>query len=58
MPGSPPDEAPAVRSAAYQSALGDVLRTLGQAPFDLDAVLGAILGSQPLQVSELMRLES
>jgi class 3 adenylate cyclase len=39
----PPKEAPAERSASYQAALGDVLRTLGQAPFDLDAVLAAIL---------------
>ena len=31
------------RSSAYQAALGDVLRTLGQAPFDLDAVLDTIL---------------
>jgi adenylate cyclase len=43
MPTLPPDEAPANRSAAYQAALGDVLRTLGQAPFDLDAVLATIL---------------
>jgi adenylate cyclase len=43
MPGSPPDKAPADRSAAYQAALGDVLRTLGQAPFDLHAVLATIL---------------
>jgi class 3 adenylate cyclase len=31
------------RSLAYQEALGDVLKTLGQAPFDLDAVLATIL---------------
>jgi two-component system NtrC family sensor kinase len=31
------------RSIASQAALGDVLRTLGQAPFDLDAVLATIL---------------
>jgi len=31
------------RSSPYQAALGDVLRTLGQAPFDLDAVLATIL---------------
>ncbi|MDP9271848.1 MAG: GAF domain-containing protein [Chloroflexota bacterium] len=31
------------RSPAFQAALGDVLRTLGQAPFDLDAVLATIL---------------
>ena len=43
MPTLPPDEAPTNRSAAYQAALGDVLRTLGQAPFDLDAVLATIL---------------
>ena len=43
MPGPPPEEAPADRSAAYQAALGDILRTLGQAPFDLDAVLATIL---------------
>ena len=30
-------------SIAYQAALGDVLRALGQAPFDLDAVLSTIL---------------
>jgi class 3 adenylate cyclase len=28
---------------AYQSALGDILRTLGQAPFDLDAILHTII---------------
>jgi class 3 adenylate cyclase len=31
------------RSSAYQAAVGDVLRTLGRAPFDLDAVLATIL---------------
>jgi len=31
------------RSIAYQAALGDVLRALGQAPFDLDALLETIL---------------
>lgn len=31
------------RSLAYQVAVGDVLRTLGQAPVDLDAVLATIL---------------
>jgi adenylate cyclase len=30
-------------SIAYQAALGDVLRALGQAPFDLDALLETIL---------------
>jgi len=44
MMGSPPtDEAPAERSAAYEEALGDVLRSLGGEPFDLDAVLATIL---------------
>jgi class 3 adenylate cyclase len=31
------------RSLAYQAALGDVLRSLGQAPIDLDEVLATIL---------------
>ena len=31
------------RALAYQAALGDVLRAIGQAPFDLDAVLATIL---------------
>ncbi len=28
---------------AYQSALGDILRTLGRAPFDLHAILHTII---------------
>ena len=41
MPRRPTD--PSEPSLAYQAALGDVLRALGQAPFDLDAVLATIL---------------
>ncbi len=43
MASPPPKEASADRSAAYQEALAGVLRTLGGAPFDLDAVLSTIL---------------
>jgi class 3 adenylate cyclase len=43
MEGAPPGEAGADGSAAYQAALGDILETLGRAPFDLDAVLRTIL---------------
>jgi class 3 adenylate cyclase len=31
------------RTLAYHAALGDILRTLGRAPFDLDAILDSIL---------------
>jgi class 3 adenylate cyclase len=42
--GTPaPDDVVAHRSADYQEALGDVLRSLGGAAFDLDAVLATIL---------------
>ena len=43
MEGVPPDGSETDGSAAYQAALGDVLETLGRAPFDLDAVLHTIL---------------
>ncbi len=43
MASPPPDEGSAEGSAAYQEALGDVLRSLGGAPFDLEAVLATIL---------------
>jgi class 3 adenylate cyclase len=37
------DEVPIEGTPAYQSALGDILRTLGRAPFDLDAILHTIV---------------
>ncbi|HXX60929.1 MAG TPA: adenylate/guanylate cyclase domain-containing protein [Candidatus Sulfotelmatobacter sp.] len=43
MEGVPGGGAGTEGSAAYQAALGDVLETLGRAPFDLDAVLHTIL---------------
>jgi class 3 adenylate cyclase len=43
MPSLPAGETAVERSLAYQAALGDVLRSLGGAPFDLDAVLATIL---------------
>ena len=43
MEGRPGGGAETEGSAAYQAALGDVLETLGRAPFDLDAVLHTIL---------------
>jgi class 3 adenylate cyclase len=43
MASVPADESASERSLAYQAALGDVLRSLGRAPFDLDAILATIL---------------
>src|SRR5579864_9332443 len=43
MEGAPSGGPGTEDSAAYQAALGDILETLGRAPFDLDAVLRTIL---------------
>jgi len=43
MEGMPPGEPGTDGVASYQAALGDILETLGRAPFDLDAVLRTIL---------------
>jgi hypothetical protein len=43
MSGRLAEESAMERSLAYQAALGDVLRSLGRAPIDLDEVLGTIL---------------
>jgi len=43
MKGKARDEVPIEGTLAYQSALGDILRTLGRAPFDLDAILRTIV---------------
>jgi GAF domain len=53
--GGGPEETAAIRGTpAYHAAVGDILRTLGRAPFDLDAILQAIV-SHAVELSRTER---